>query len=145
MAILNRPTHRGDGNSTPAPSYDTKSGRIIGTRKQAFERLGNALNGTDSLSEASPDLQQQEGMPNGDGTAPVQGAEDGEDRPVTAQSDVTSSYTSGASEVSDSKEDSEDVFDGLASAAEGLSLDDDASSLHFANSNPPSTTMVKSE
>ena len=139
MAILNRPAHRGDESSTPAPSYDSISGRITGTRKQAFERLGNALNGTDSVSESSPDLQ-QEGMPNGDGTTPVLSTEEGEDRPVTAQSDVTSSYTSGASEISDTKEDSEDVFDGLTSATEGLSLDDDASSLHFASSNPPSTT-----
>lgn len=137
MAILNRPPQPEE--AIPAPAYDATTGRIQGTRKQAFERLGHALNATDPSPGVSPETHLSERLPNGDGTAPGQ-TPDEEERPVTAQSDVTSSYTSGASESADDKEDSEDVFDALNSATEGLSLDDDAASLHFPNSNPPSAS-----
>ena len=140
MAILNRSAQH-DQHSLPAPSYDSVTGRIHGTRKQAFERLGHALNAhSDPSPQVSPDPQHSEAMPNGQSSSSFPALDDDDNRPFTAQSDVTSSYTSGASESADGKEDSEDVFDGLNTAVEGLSLDDDAASLHFANSNPPSAT-----
>lgn len=135
MAILNRPQQREE--TLPAPSYDSLTGRIEGTRKQAFERLGNALNAHSDPS--APEAQHNDRLPNGESSL-SQSLDEDDSRPVTAQSDVTSSYTSGASETADDKEDSEDVFDALNVAAEGLSLDDDAASLHFPNSNPPSAS-----
>ena len=139
----------------PPPTYDPKTGRISGTRKEAYERLSRALN-TQQHPE-SAEVPTEHTHANGfasagrlddansdEGMVEDISLEDDPSRPVTAQSDVTSSYTSGGSDgeggrtrPTESGSDG-DVFDSIHTSAAESSLDDDAASLHFAHSNPAS-------
>jgi len=143
MSILNRPSASRSAFSDPhVPQYDPKSGRILGTRQEAFAKLSHVLNVTPS-TPPSPILSST-----ADSSRSIQDEGLGEDvpahfspngRPVTAQSDATSSYDSETETISQGKEDSEDVFDRINTTTEGLSLDADSngSRISFASQMSP--------
>ena len=139
MAILNRPVRLPPlKDDIHAPTYDIHNGRIVGTRKEAYEQLSRALNAQLAPSpiqgfNASPsngvddEEQDDEGMVEDISLADDEVEAETDNRPVTGLSDATSSYTSGASDGIPLKEDAEDVLDFLNSAAEDLSLEVDGS------------------
>lgn len=145
MAILNRSAPASTAlhgeDSIPLPSYDPQTGRIQGTRSEAFQRLNKVLNANDA---ASPDLNAVNGIHDeGVGEDSEAVAQDIEKRPVTADSVVTSSYESDIDTVANSKDDSADVFDNLNDGLEDLSIDSENGSQKALSAQsspmPPST------
>jgi hypothetical protein len=152
MAILNRsPGPSNNQKDVPSPSYDATTGRILGSRREAYEQLSKALNAHQSIPDEENDssvvgnVGSQAGSAHGHGEDLLADPSMMQDelyvdgRPVTAVSDATSSYTSGASDGGPEQEDSEDVLEFLHSTIDDLSLEDDSQALSTHNSpRPPS-------
>lgn len=150
MAILNRPTSESSSDPTASshlfPTYDEETGRVQGTRSQAYERLSVALTPQPSASPATTHSfdDTHEGTANGLEDERLSAVAVDQDvlgiRPVTGQSDVTSSYTSEGTDGGDHGQHSEDVLDFLNSTTEDLSLDEDGLQHPASNStsDPPS-------
>lgn len=142
MAILNREQVANPTQSYPSlPEYDTQSGRILGPRHEAYAKLSHALNVSPAASPLintggdSLDQIHDEGL--GEDVGPSRSLTNG--RPVTAESNATSSYDSETDTISHGKDDSEDVFDQINVGTEDLSLDSENGSgirLSSAQSSP---------
>lgn len=131
MAILNREVYAASSHDMPTlPEYDPHSGRILGSMSEAYARLSYALNVSPAASPSMPSL--------GDSSNQIHDEGLGDDgrlapslsngRPVTADSNATSSYDSDVETISYGKDDSEDVFDQINVGTEDLSLDSETGS-----------------
>lgn len=137
MAILNReaPTS-GSSDAPPLPEYDAQSGRIIGSHSEAYAKLSHALNVSPAASPSMPSLGDSSNHIHDEGLGEDVGPADSltNERPVTAESNATSSFDSEADTISQGKDDSEDVFDRINVGTEDLSLDSEAGSSIKASS-----------
>ena len=153
MAILNRPSFPSSASEDDnvAPAYDIQSGRILGSQREALERLSTALNAhpapapspeMNTSSGANNDIHDDEEEDEGIVEDISLADEDAEsdNRPVTAASEITSSYNSEASDRVTAKDESEDAMDFLHSAADSLSLEE-ASRVLNGPTSPKSSTQ----
>lgn len=149
MAILNREQALPFSHNTPTlPEYDANSGRILGTRQEAYAKLSHALNVSPAASPSMPSLSvldshqiQDEGL--GEDVGPSGPLTNG--RPVTAESNATSSYDSETETISHGRDDSEDVFDQINVGTEDLSLDSENGSSIKISSSAPSSPLPPSD
>lgn len=124
MTILNRVQSQKPG-SIPIPSYDSKTGRILGTRKEAYHRLNAALNPSPTSPLLPTEMAAAHDTLEDDGPSMIENValESSDSHASSIESDVTSSYAHSAEQ--DSRDDSNDVIDLISSATDDIDLGDD--------------------